>query len=419
MKKLLIGRASIFIAIIIIFVFGQIMGAIIIKSFFINYKIRELSPQVSYIAREIAEGRAMVSRRAGYMVKAYDTSGVEMSGIYIDDPPEWSQVIEEDVYRTLIQAIPKISVGKDLAVLQKVQNEKLESIILGKAIIKDGKNIGTVFLMQFAGDYQAVLNGFYLVFCITLIAGTLTIILFLYFYLKEIKHLEQTKRDYIANISHELKSPIASIKALAETLSDNLAQNNEDRDKYYGIILLESNRLQKLISDMLELSRLQSGKEVFRKEVVNTGVIMRQIHDKYFTFLDDLDIRFKVTEAAMAAPDIFTNRDRLLQIFNILIDNAAKFAFEGGVITVDAAVSHGLVTMIVADNGKGIEKSVLPFIFDRFFKEDKSHNNGGSGLGLSIAKEIIDGLGESITVKSEYGKGSEFSFTVRRARENQ
>ncbi len=390
------------------------MGTVIIKAFFINYKIKELSPQVAYISKEIAKEEYSVSKKEDFMIKAYDAYGTEMQ-IYVDEPPEWANVNELDVYHTLLQLIPKVNAGKEIAVLQKVYGETTESIIIGKPIIKDGRIIGTVFLLKLASDFNAVLNGFYLVFFITLAVGTLTIGLFLSIYLKEIKQLEQTRRDYIANISHELKSPIASIKALAETLSDNLVQDEDSKGKYYGIILLESNRLQKLISDMLDLSRLQSGRAALQKEIVNTGLLMQQIYDKYFMFLDDIDVKFEVTEAAMNAPDIYSNRDRILQLFNILIDNAAKFVEEGGKIVIDACANRGAVTMKVSDNGIGIEKSVLPYVFDRFFKEDKSHNKGGSGLGLSIAKEIINGLGENITVSSQVGRGTEFSFTIKRA----
>jgi len=414
MKKLITKKTLIFIAMIALFIFGQILGTLVIKALFISYKIKELSPRLAFISGEIAKGDFSVSRKNDFILKAYDAYGAEMN-ILSDEASGELEISENDIDATIIPYIPKVIAGGDVAYLQKINRQKSESIVIGKSIIKDGEVIGIVFLLKPASDFAAVLNGFYLVFSVTLVIGTLFIGIFLYMYIKETKQLEQTRRDYIANISHELKSPIASIKALTETLADDIVKDDDTKSKYYGIIMRESNRLQKLISDMLDLSSLQSDKTAFQKELVNAKALMQQIYEKYFVIFDDMGIKFEVTEAAKNLPDIYTNRNRILQIFNILIDNAMKFVGEDGVITIDADINREYIKMKVSDNGMGIEKAALPYIFERFYKEDKSHHKGGSGLGLSIAKEITNVLGEHIAVNSERGKGTVFSFTIRRA----
>lgn len=414
MKKLFRSKTFIFAAIMALFIIGQIVGTVTIRSMFLNYKIEELSPQVENIAGEIAAGGFEVSRKNDFIVKAYDVYGKEMD-IYSDESNVHPAVNEDKVAEMLISYIPKVIAGNKVADLENISGQPSESIIIGTPVIKNGSTVGAVFLLKPASDFSAVLNGFYIVFSVTLLAGTGFIGMFLALYLKETKQLEQTRRDYIANISHELKSPIASIKALTETLADNMVQDENAKNKYYSIILKESGRLQKLISDMLELSRLQTGGTAFQKEVIDTRAFMHELDDKYFVLADEMGISFEITEKARNAPDIYSNRDRLLQLFNILIDNAIKFVGENGRIIVDSEVHRGHVTMQVLDNGTGIGKSALPYVFDRFYKEEEAHNTRGSGLGLSIAKEIAEGLGEDISVSSEYGKGTVFSFTAKKA----
>lgn len=414
MKKLFSNKKAIFFAILTLFVFGQLLGTVVIKAFFINYKIGELSPQLDTISTKIAKGDFTISRENDFIIKAYDVYGKEMDIFSIEAPPEYT-VSDQSISSVLTDYIPKILAGMEVATLQKIKGQPSESIVIGTPIVKNSNVIGAVFLLKPASDFTAVLNGFSLVFFGTLLIGTFFIGVFLYLYLKEMKNLEKMRRDYIANISHELKSPICSIKALTETLADGIIQDDATMDKYYHIILKESNRLQKLISDMLELSRLQSVETVFKKERINTKSLIQEIHDKYSILADDMGIVFEVTDTIANAPCIYSCKDRLLQLFDIVIDNAIKHVGENGKIVIDADINRWFVTIKISDNGQGIEKSALPYIFDRFFKMNKAHNSDSSGLGLSIAKELVNGLDENIWVSSNSEKGAEFSFTVKRA----
>ena len=412
MKGRSLSKTSIFITILIIFIVGQIMGAAAIKYFFIQYKIQELEPQVNYIANEV-ENNIKISKRKDFIIKAYDIYGNELN-VFNDKVSPEITFLDNGINPVLISYIPKIIAGKSVANFPKVKGLPSQSVVIGKPIIQENKIIGAVFLIKPANEFKAALNGFYLVFFITIIMGTIVIMLFISLYLKETKCLEQTRRDYIANISHELKSPISSIKALTETLSDHVVSDDSTKDRYYGIILKESARLEKLISDMLELSRLQSRKLVFSKDEINTENMIKTVEQKYSLIADDMDINFSVTENTKELPNIYSNEDRILQVLNILIDNAIKFTPENGQVTIDSTYNDSEITLMVMDNGIGIETDVLPFVFERFYKGNKSHNTGGSGLGLSIAKEIIENLGEKIYVESEYGKGTIFFVKIRR-----
>lgn len=138
------------------------------------------------------------------------------------------------------------------------------------------------------------------------------------------------------------------------------------------------------------------------------------IESKYSFLSDEMGIVFEITENARNLPAVLSNKDKVLQLVNILMDNAMKYVGEDGRITFDAEVHSRVVTVLISDNGPGIAKEHLPYIFERFYKSEQSHNEKGSGLGLAIAEEIVNGLGEKISVTSKPGKGTIFQFTLKR-----
>jgi len=230
----------------------------------------------------------------------------------------------------------------------------------------------------------------------------------------ESERLEQTRRDYVANVSHELRTPLSAVRGLAEALSDGMIKTPEDQSRYYGYILRECMRLSRLIEDLLELSRLQSGTIALQKKVVELPQLLEDIRMRYATLSYDLGIGFMVTSDSMCPP-VYSNPDRIEQVLVILLDNAFKFTEEGGLVKVYTTHDETNVTVYVEDNGAGIQKEDLPHVFERFYKAEKSHSGGGTGLGLSIAREVMTLMGETISVKSEPGMGTTFSFTLKRA----
>jgi len=224
MKTWLKSKKIIWLALFLVFIVGQLMGTLSIKMLFINYKVKELSPRLQFITEEIGRGTFTLSRNNDFILKAYDKFGNEMN-IFNEVAHESVGISEVKVQQSLKVHMQKAITGHTVAVLQKIEGHAAESIVIGMPIVKTGKVIGVAFLLKPASDFKAVLQGFYLVFSITLFIGTFFIGLFLTLYLKESKQLEQTRRDYVANISHELKSPIASIRALTETLADQMIRD--------------------------------------------------------------------------------------------------------------------------------------------------------------------------------------------------
>ena len=231
----------------------------------------------------------------------------------------------------------------------------------------------------------------------------------------ESERLERTRRDYVANVSHELRTPLTAMRALIEPLKDGMIRSEEARLRYYDIILRETLRLSRLIDDLMELSRLQSGKISIDKQVMSLGEMVLDLSEKYSATAEDKGQRFNLLFDPMTCPQVISNPDRVEQVLVILLDNAMKYTPEGGEIFLSARWNESRVVLSVRDTGIGISQSDLPYVFDRFYKADKSRTgSSGSGLGLSIAREMLRWMGEEIFVTSEKDKGSEFSFTLTR-----
>lgn len=412
MKRLFSSKLCIAIVILAIFISGQLLGAFAIKHYFSQSKIEELQPPLTLIGEEVASGEN-ISRTDDYFIKAYDVHGKEID-VYKDDSA--SKITSDTkVNEKLTSYLPKIISGKTVVEIQEVPGYSAKAIMIGQPLVQDNKVTGGIYLLKEARAYQAALNGFYLVFFVTLAIGTVIILVFLAMFIKEKNQLEQMRKDYVANISHELKTPLASIKALTETLADHVVTDQKKIDQYYSIILRESVRLEKLISDLLELSRLQYKKTTYTKSVMNTKEIIAKVSEPFAILADDMDLQFQITERAKSLPATYSNEDRITQVLTILLDNAFKFTPEHGQVTIDAKTTARKTEIMVMDNGPGISKEVLPHIFGRFNKEDLSHTSIGSGLGLAIALEIMEQLGERISVKSQANAGTTFTITLKKA----
>lgn len=230
----------------------------------------------------------------------------------------------------------------------------------------------------------------------------------------EFEKLDKMRRDYVANVSHELRTPLTAVRGLLEPLSDGLIRDEDTRQRYYRIMLKEVVRLSRLITDMLQLSRLQSGTEHMEIGAVNTYEMLYDTWQSYKNEAEQRGIEL-VLNAKENIPYTMTDEDRIDQILVILIDNAMHYTPEGGKISIGAVeTTDNEVLISVTDTGCGIADADLPHLFERFFKTDKSRKEGGTGLGLSIAKQIMDQLGETIYVESTVGEGTAFHFTLKK-----
>ena len=234
--------------------------------------------------------------------------------------------------------------------------------------------------------------------------------------ISEQERLEQTRRDYVANVSHELRTPLTAMRGLVEPLADGMVKKEEDRQRYYGIILHETMRLSRLIDDMLELSRLQARTLAFRTFPFDLNKLLSEFETKFKPVMEDADLEFHVEFKTGTLPTVMGNPDRVEQIIVILLDNAKKYTPAGGSIIISTEYNDEMdrVLVSVSDTGQGIHEYDIDHIFDRFYKADRARGKKGTGLGLAIAKELLSYMGETITVQSEYGEGTTFTFTLKR-----
>ena len=196
-------------------------------------------------------------------------------------------------------------------------------------------------------------------------------------------------------------------------LYDGLVRDETERRDYCRAILKESDLLEDMVMDILELSRLQSGRASITKIVTHADGVFPSAVDRYAMLCGDLGIELDTSGLDLESlPPLYTDEDRIRDLLGILLDNAVKFVGRGGKIWLTCARRGNRAVFCVRDNGPGIAKADQSRIFDRFYKADTSHNSRGSGLGLAIADEIVRNLGEKLWVESETGSGAAFYFTV-------
>jgi two-component system phosphate regulon sensor histidine kinase PhoR len=229
----------------------------------------------------------------------------------------------------------------------------------------------------------------------------------------EIKKLEKMRSEFVANVSHELKTPLTSIKGFVETLKAGAIEDNDAAIRFLNIIEDEADRLNRLITDILSLSELENKKNKTKLEVINTsGKIMEiisllQNQATYKNISISTNIHGDISE-------LIGDNDQFKQMLINLVDNAVKYTPEGGAVEVAAYNQGSEVIIKVKDNGIGIPKEHIPRLFERFYRVDKarSRNVGGTGLGLAIVKHIIMQFEGKIEVHSEVGKGTEFILSI-------
>lgn len=224
----------------------------------------------------------------------------------------------------------------------------------------------------------------------------------------EAARLEQTRVDYVANVSHELRTPLSSIRGLADALNDGMVKKEEDKVRYYGYILHEAMRLARLIDDLLELSRLQSGSVALTKQYISVEELIYDLADRFTDAAEERGLT--ISANCEYSGKVYTNPDRAEQVLVALIDNAIKHSGDRGEIEISAARCSDKLRISVSNPG-GISEEDIEHLFERFYKTDKSHSGEGTGLGLSIVHEVLALLGEKIWVKSEEGKVI-FTFTL-------
>ncbi|MEM7418011.1 MAG: ATP-binding protein [Gemmatimonadota bacterium] len=220
----------------------------------------------------------------------------------------------------------------------------------------------------------------------------------------EIRRLEQVRRDFVVNASHELKTPLTSIRGYAETLMEDEPPEHI-RQGFIASIRNNALRLQHLVDGLLDLSRLESGGWIARPEILG----VHEVTEEAWSLCADAAVRRDITIEIDAPLDVYADRQGLNQSLRNLLENAVRHSDEGGVVRVTARRVEGdLAHVEVRDEGEGIPPKALPRIFERFYRADSSRARdiGGTGLGLAIVRHLIEGMGGRVEAESEFGRGT-------------
>jgi two-component system, OmpR family, sensor kinase len=229
----------------------------------------------------------------------------------------------------------------------------------------------------------------------------------------EVQNSQQTLRDFLANISHELKTPLTSIRGFSEAVLDGTLDDPEGIRRSARIINDESGRVLRLVEELLDLSRIESGQISMRKEPLRLDELFEHLSVLFAMRAEESGVRLEINNATTSRVE--GDFDRLEQVLNNLLDNAFHHTRAGGLVRVTARDLHqGAVQVSVSDNGVGISSDDLPHLFDRFYRARNSTNGArkGHGLGLSISREIVRAHGGEIWATSEEGRGTTFVFTL-------
>jgi len=229
----------------------------------------------------------------------------------------------------------------------------------------------------------------------------------------ELRRLEQVRTDFAANVSHELKTPLTSIRGFVETLQAGAIDNPEMAHKFLNIIMMETERLTRLINDILSISKLESGDDEVAIERIRLDKKAQDVCDMLSIHAQEKQVTVNCATGNTPVY-IMGNPDRVEQLLINLTENAIKYNEPGGSVTVQVFANDKEANVTISDTGIGIAEENLPRLFERFYRVDKgrSRQMGGTGLGLAIVKHIVRSMDGEIEVHSKLGEGTEFLVTL-------
>ena len=390
----------------LLFFVGLFGGLLVISYMPGEWKRRNIEYYASQrITEYVTTGRVDNWSNGGMAAVIYDESGrfenfFRMNG----DPFSINFVLQTE------DRVEKVLAGRhELFIFPFVKNYSkfgyTSFLYVGLPIERDGEVTGAFFWIRELPDLAETMVGYAVVFTlffavtVGFLAGTLCVQ----------RRYEAARRRYIDNITHEMKSPIASIRALTEALTDG--KGEDERSLYYGLIIGEANRQERMIRDALTIAKLQSGSVKPAMQLVDAAELIGPIAQEQAALCELIDVQFVVADSVRELTALYTDPSLLSQIMQTLFANARKFVGEGGAISLSAETRRGRAVFCIADTGVGIPKEDLPLVFERFYK-GRSGNDSGSGLGLAIAKESCTAMRERIWIRSEEGLGTSVYFTV-------
>jgi two-component system phosphate regulon sensor histidine kinase PhoR len=227
----------------------------------------------------------------------------------------------------------------------------------------------------------------------------------------ELRRLETIRKDFVSNVSHELRTPLTSIKALTESLRAGALDEPEMARRFLGHIETEVDALSELVSELLELARIESQQVPLQRSPSDACEILQRGAERLRLQAERAGLDLRI-DCRPGLPLVMADAPRLEQVLVNLIHNAVKFTPRGGAVTAAAVAKGDAVEFSVADTGVGISADNLQRVFERFYKTDPARNRSGTGLGLAIAKHLVEAHDGQIGVESKEGKVSRFFFTV-------
>lgn len=388
---------------IVLYLFGILLGvfAIMAEPVFFQQR-RILLPAARLIAQDYFENTEGIDGQSqgADIVAFYDAEGV--------------CIMEKDMHSRsnptglAERYVPAVTAGQEVFRLAYTTEHNDLFVIAGVPVWRAGTACGAVFLERNLKNMPEAIEGYLVFFTISYWVVACIYVA----YLRWKRHMDEFQRNYIANVTHAFKTPIASIRALTETLYDDLEPDPNKQKLYYGMILQETNRQDHMVCDILKLAKLQSREMEVSKTEVSAVEILAPIREKYTVLCECIDISLLISDEIANLPPLYTDIAYIRQVFEILLDNALKYIRDGGVIRIGASIAQNHAVFSVQDNGVGISPEDLPHIFERFFKCSHEFSDSGNGLGLAIARELISGLKGKIWADSTLGEGSTFFFTV-------
>ena len=229
----------------------------------------------------------------------------------------------------------------------------------------------------------------------------------------QVRSSRQVQRDFLANVSHELKTPLTSIQGFAQAMLDGAVADDKARNHAARVIYVESDRLRRLVEDLLDLARLDAGQIEFIRQPVDLRALLTRVVDKLVLPAGEKGV--ELVDRLTELPPMIGDGDRLAQVFTNLVDNAIKHTPENGKVVVRGDSASGWISIHVDDSGAGIPSEDLSRIFERFYQVDKARSGGkgrGVGLGLAISRQIVESHGGRIVAQSSIGKGSRFTVQL-------
>ena len=227
--------------------------------------------------------------------------------------------------------------------------------------------------------------------------------------------LDENRRSFVSNVSHELRTPLTSMRSYLEALEDGAWKDPEIAPHFLQVTLEETDRMIRMINDLLNLSKMDSGNAQMQMELVNFNNLVNFVLDRFDMMVTSQDKDYQI-KREFTKRDLWLeiDTDRLIQVIDNIMNNAIKYSPDGGAITVRLIETHNHIILSITDEGMGIPRKDLNKIFDRFYRVDKARarQQGGTGLGLAISREVLKAHGGSIWVESRENQGSTFYVSL-------